>query len=281
MSIDTQVRPPALEPERKVFGITIPQRSGGGGGGAPLVVGAQPRANLLPPEVILKRKQLKTRRALRFGVLLVAAAVVAGCIGSFGFAAAAQLQLSVADSARQQLVTKQSTYSEVTQLTDTIDLIQAGQQVGGSTEIAWRDYLVALQKTLPAGVTLKTVAIESATPMSSYQQSNAPLQGARVAGLTFTATSAVLPSIPDWLRAMAKLDGFVDAIPGSVKLENGVYTTEVLMHINTKAFSLRFDPATVAAAAAEAAANAKANTSQSPRDGSTPSPSATTDSEGN
>ena len=227
-------------------------------GKPPIVVGGQPRANLLPPEIILKRKQLKTRRALRFGVLLVALAVVAGCIGSWTVASVAQVQVGIAQQTQAELVAKQAEYSGVRDVQSTIATIQAGQLVGGSTEIGWKDYLVKLQATLPVGVVLDTVSIDSGTPMSAFSQSDAPLQGDRVAALSFTATSATLPTIPDWLRSLAKLPGFVDAIPGSVKQENGVYSAAVLMHINSEAFSMRFDPAHIAAAEAQAAADAAA-----------------------
>ncbi len=152
------------------------------------------------------------------------------------------MQLGLAQQTQQQLVAEQSQYAEVRQVKDTIDTIMAGQQVGASTEIAWRDYLLLLQRTLPSGVVLDTVSIDSGTPMAAFGQSDAPLQGTRVAALTFTATSETLPSIPDWLRAMATLPGFVDAIPGSVSREGSTYVTQVLLHINADAFSLRFDP---------------------------------------
>lgn len=223
---------------------------------APLVVGGQPRANLLPPEIILKRRQLKTRRALRFGVVLVAIGTAAACALSFGVASVAQVQASAAQDQLTTLVAEQSQYREVRDVQDTIATITAGQLVGSSTEIDWQEYLTELQGTLPAGVLLKNVSIESGTPMGVFAQGDGPLQGARVAELTFTATSATLPTFPDWLRSMAKLPGFVDATPGTVKQDNGIYTAEVLMHINSDAFSMRFDPEHIAEREAEAAAAA-------------------------
>jgi hypothetical protein len=225
-------------------------------GKAPLVVGGEPRANLLPPEIILKRKQLKTRRALRAGVLLVAVVTAAACVGTFGIASVAQVQFAAAQETQARLVAEQGAFGEVRDVQNTIATITAGQLVGSSTEIAWEEYLTQLQGTLPAGVLLKNVAIESGTPMAAFGQSDGPLQGARVAALTFTATSATLPTFPEWLRSLAELPGFVDATPGSVKQENGIYIAEVLMHINSEAFSMRFDPAHIAAAEAEAAAQA-------------------------
>lgn len=228
-------------------------------GKAPLVVGAQPRANLLPPEIVVKRQQLKTRRALRVGVFFVFLATVAGCIGIWGLASVSQVQLLAAQDRQAVLVDEQVAYQEVRDVQNTIQLLQAGQLVGGSTEINWQSYLTKLQLSLPAGVVLQSVTIESGTPMAAMSQTEAPLQGSRVASLNFTAISQTLPTIPDWLRELEKLPGFVDATPGNVKQQDGIYTAQVLMNINTEAFSMRFDPEHIAAAEAAAEAAAKSN----------------------
>jgi Tfp pilus assembly protein PilN len=260
-------------------------------GKAPLVVGGQPRANLLPPEIVLKRTQLKTRRGLRVGVFFVFVATVVACAGVWGIASVSQVQLEQAQAQQAALVNEQVKFDEVRNLQTTIKTITAGQQVGGSTEINWRDYLTLLQASLPAGVVLNAVSIESGTPMVAYAPSDVPLQGDRVAGLTFTATGPTLPSFPDWLRSLAKLPGFVDATPGSVKQgAEGGYTAQILMHINTDAFSLRFDPehikqaeadAAEAAAAADAAGSDDAASGQSTgTDAEAPATDDQTDDEG-
>jgi hypothetical protein len=253
-------------------------RSGRSVGKAPLVVGGQPRANLLPPEIILKRKQLKTRRTLRAGVLLVALATAAGCVATFGVSSVAQVQLAIVQQQQTDLVLEQAGYQEVRDVQLTLETITAGQQVGSSTEVNWRSFIQEIQDNLPAGVALQTVKVETGTPMQAYPQSDAPLQGIRVGSISFTASSAALPNTAAWLRALDDMDGFVDAIPGSVKQEGGAYTAEVLMHFNEQAFSQRFDPAHVAEVEAAAAAAAKS-------DGTVKSlvaaVEATTDEEGN
>jgi Tfp pilus assembly protein PilN len=261
MTVDIPTRPAqqqAPEPPRRGLrgGPQITLGRSRTVGKAPLVVGGQPRANLLPPEIILKRQQLKTRRALRAGVVLVAVVTAAACAATFGVASVAQVRATAAQDTLTQLVAEQGTYKEVRDVQDTIGTVTAGQLVGASTEIGWQDYLTQLQATLPAGVLLQDVAVTSGTPMSAFGQSDGPLQGTRVAELSYTATSATLPTIPDWLRSMAKLPGFVDATPGSVKQDNGIYTAEIVMHINTDAFSMRFDPAHIAEREAEEAAQA-------------------------
>ena len=121
------------------------------------------------------------------------------------------------------------------------DTIQAAQQVGTSTEINWRSYLISVQATLPPNVTLDSVNIDSATPFASYTQASAPLQGERIATLSFTAISSTLPQVPQWLIALATLPGYADANPGSVnRTEFGSYSVNITMHINHAAFTNRF-----------------------------------------
>jgi Tfp pilus assembly protein PilN len=266
MTIDIPTRAPEQAPDSGRRGLRGgPQitlgRSSRSNGGAPLVVGGQPRANLLPPEVILKRRQLKTRRALRFGVVLVAIGTAAACVGTFGISTAAQVQLQLTQDAQNRVLMEQAQYQDVRDVQLTIDTIKAGQQVGASTEINWRDFIMELQQTLPAGVILKTVKVEGGTPMEAFLQSDAPLlQGTRVGSISFSAYSATLPDIPNWLRGLTKVSGYVDAIPGSVTEDEGSgYSVEVLMHFNEGAFSMRFDPEHMAEVAAQEAAAAKSD----------------------
>lgn len=203
-------------------------------------VGGAPRVDLMPTEIRVKRSQLRFRRKLRFGLVGVFVVVVAACAGTWALGAVAQTNLTAAQSESQQLVTQQQQYASVTSVNDSIALIQAGQKVGDSPEIDWQTYLAKLQATLPAGVALTGVQVDSATPLKAYTPATVPLQGDRIATLTFTATSASLPSIPTWLDGLATLPGFADAIPGQVTLSAGAYTATVTMHINTEAFANRF-----------------------------------------
>lgn len=209
-----------------------------------VAVGGAPRVDLMPPEVRLKRSQLRTRRSLRLALLGVLLVVVVACGGAWAWNTVAQTSLVAAQAEQQALVVQQTQYSKVTAVKDGIALIQAGQVVGDSTEIDWQAYLTKLQATLPAGVTLSTVTIDTADPLKTYAQTSVPLQGGRIATLAFTATSASLPSIPVWLNGLETLPGFVDATPGQVSLSSGVYTADVTMHIGPAAFANRFTPAT-------------------------------------
>ncbi|TFD06669.1 MULTISPECIES: hypothetical protein [unclassified Cryobacterium] len=209
-----------------------------------LVIGGDQRVDLLPPEVRAERRGQQQRRRLTVGVVGVAV-VVALLVGSASaLAYTAQANLADEQARTATLLTEQGQYFAVRTLQNQVTLTEAAQRVGASTEIDWKTYLDAVQNTLPPSVTITSVQVDSATPLAAYTQATAPLQGSRVATVSFTATSTVLPDIPAWLTALGALDGFADALPGSVALDQttGIYTVTISMHINDSAFAHRFDP---------------------------------------
>lgn len=211
-----------------------------GGSGSNVAVGGSPRVDLMPPEIRLKRSQLRMRRRLRLGLLGVLVVVAVACAGAWAWGGLAQTNLAAAQSQQAALTSQAASFSAVTTLKDSIALIKAGQVVGDSSEINWQSYLTKLQATLPAGVVISTVTVDSATPLKPYAQTTTPLQGDRIAMLTFSASSATLPSIPVWLNGLKTLPGFVDATPGTVTLTDSGYTAQVVMHINSDALANRF-----------------------------------------
>lgn len=208
---------------------------------ANLVVGGESRVDLLPQELRVKRKGKVVRRRLGFLVILVAVVVVgiSALVRAQGIQAKSDLAIAQANT--QSILLQQRKYGEVSAIQKQVGIIQAAQQVGTSTEINWKNYLISVQTTLPPNVTLDSVNIDSATPFASYAQASAPLQGERIATLSFTAVSSTLPQVPQWLIALATLPGYADANPGSVtRTETGSYSVNITMHINQAAFTNRF-----------------------------------------
>jgi hypothetical protein len=205
---------------------------------ATVVVGGESRANLLPPEVRVQRKAKVIRRRLGFVVILLVVLVLGGTAWTRALAVQARSNLAIERANTQSLLVLQRKYVEVRKVQQQVDLIQAAQRVGTATEINWEQYLIAVQATLPTNVSLETISIDSATP---FTQATAPLQGARVATLSFTAKSSTLPQVPAWLDALTVLPGYADASPGSVTRDDtGAYSVSIIMHINQAAFSNRF-----------------------------------------
>ena len=213
--------------------------------GGRLILGGPPQANLLPPEVGLAAKSRAMRRNATGLIVLAVLLVVAAYGGISVLALAAQGQLDTATARTQQLVAEQGKYSEVKQVTTMLEAAGAAQQVGTSTEIDWEAYLTDIQNSLPAGTLVTNVVAETATPITPFAQPSVPLQGDRIGELRFTATSTSLPDVEQWLDALAKLSGYVDASPGSVTLNTDAknYEVTITMHVNKDALLLRFDQA--------------------------------------
>jgi len=206
-----------------------------------LIVGGESRVDLLPPEVRHARKAKVIHRRLGFLVFLVIILMIGGVALVRAQAIQARVNLSIEEANTTSLLIQQRKYGQVQRVQNEIQSIQAAQQVGTSTEINWEQYLTSVQATLPTNVTLDTVNIDSATPFAPYTQATAPLQGSRIATLSFTARSSTLPEVPAWLNALTTLPGYADASPGSVtRNDSGTYSVNITMHINQAAFTHRF-----------------------------------------
>lgn len=207
-----------------------------------LVVGGEPRADLLPPELRLYGKVRVLRRRLWLGVAALGLVMILGTGAAALQAMQTQSNLAAERNRTTALLVEQRKYGTVRSVQQEVSLVEAAQQVGTSTEIDWQKYLNQVQTTLPANVILTSVTIEAGSPLQSYIQASVPLQGARVATLSFAATSATLPEVPAWLNSLTSLPGYADASPGSVTRDDatGVYTLAITMHINEAAFTNRF-----------------------------------------
>ncbi|TFD30320.1 hypothetical protein E3T40_15060 [Cryobacterium sp. TMT1-19] len=206
-----------------------------------LMLGVEPRVDLLPPEVKAGKKARETRR--RLGAVLVGVLVLvgAGTAAASWQAEQSRMQLADAQSRSTELLAEQAKYAEVNQIQAALDITVAAREFGSATEIDWKAYLSEVKAVLPADVSIDSVGVDSASPLVAYGQPTAPLQAARVATLSLGLTSPNLPTVPEWLDALRGLPGYADANPGSISLStDGAYTVELVMHINSDAYSNRF-----------------------------------------
>ena len=210
-----------------------------------LVVGGEPRVNLLPPEVRSGNKTRIVRR--RLGVVLLGVIVlVAGAVTTATtFAIAAEVQLASAQARTDELFAEQAKFAEVRLVENDIALITAARETGVATEVDWDSYLAQVRTRLPADISIDTVTVESAAPFQPTEQVTVPLQQPRAATLILGLTSPGLPEVPAWLEAMEDLPGYADGAPTSIiRDETGSFTVLLTLHINDGAFSNRFASAT-------------------------------------
>lgn len=207
-----------------------------------LVVGGEPRADLLPPEIHARHRDRVFHRVLIGAVLLSLVVVGAGYVGAMFLANQSGVALAAEQERTQDLLAQQQKYADARHASLLVDTALAARRIGMSTEIDWKGYLGKIQAALPTGSSVVSYAVDSVTPLDQYAQATVPLQKARVAKITVQMSSMNLPDIHTWLNALPGLPGFVDATPGSITLEEtkGTYLATVAIHIDQNAFSDRF-----------------------------------------
>jgi hypothetical protein len=206
-----------------------------------LILGGEPRINLLPPEVAEQAAERVLRRKLIFATAGVLVLVLIGIGGALVHASTSAIRMVAAQADTTDLLSEQSKYVAVRRVQEQVGTAVAARAVGGWTEVDWKAYLQGVRAVLPADVAIDAVTVDSTSPLAAYALPTAPLQEARVATLTVTMVSPGLPTVPRWLDALNTLPGLVDAVPGSITaVETGGYTVVVTMHINSDAFSGRF-----------------------------------------
>jgi hypothetical protein len=232
----------------------VPSKKSPGGNGPVLVLGAPPRADLLPPEVKAARRGDSIRRGLVIGVVGVVVIGIAAYAASAVQLATAQATLAGAQAKTVELRAEQLEYLPARTVKQKIQTVKNGEQVGVSTEILWKSYLNKVERSLPNNAKITTFAADATTPIEEASLPTNPLQGARIATIVFTAESDTLPDIEKWLQGLAGLPGFADANPDSVTRADGEpFVATITMHITEEAYSGRFQPEPIEDAAADAA----------------------------
>lgn len=209
-------------------------------------IGGVPRVDLLPAEVRAAAASRVLRRRLGVGLLGVVTVVVLMVTAASVVTVGKTLQLLDAQATTGELLGEQTKYVDVRRVQQDLSAVSAARMVGSFTEVQWREYLQAVQASLPAGVAIKTASITAASPLEEFAQATSPLQSPRIATISLEATSPTLPNVPLWLDGLAGLTGYAGASPDSVKFDDktSLYTAAITLQVNGEALSARFMPET-------------------------------------
>lgn len=219
----------------------VPASSAGKGQRGPAVaMSASPRARLLPPEVGQARRKRSVRNRAWAGVVVMLLLVLGATGGSFLYAGTATAKLLAVQAESQTLNAKLAGFGDVKSTQGRIATLTAAQTVGGAADVDWAGYIAQLKANLPAGVSLANITITSvgvSDPLASIDVAGSVAPTATIA---FSAKSAKLPVLPDWIDGLSKLPGYVTAVPRSVSSDAGSYTATVEMVVGPDALSYRF-----------------------------------------
>lgn len=206
-----------------------------------LVYGGIPRANLMPPEVGMRRRESARRRSLIALSALAIALVVAGVVASFLYAAAAEQRLADERRITDQLLQTQLEFTEVTQVRADLQTIVDLRTELAAVEVLWADALAPYLDVLGDGTEVSALTVRSDEPAQPQLGITGPLRQPRVATVSMTVVTDRVPQPWLWFRAWEQFETFADASIDRITLKDGEsYDVIVTINLNLEALSQRF-----------------------------------------
>jgi hypothetical protein len=206
---------------------------------ARLVLGGEPRVQLLPPEVGLREKARGMRRMSVLLLILVVVAVAAACVYSFFTNAQAQATLLSTQGESTTFIAEQAKYADVTRVSGLVDSIQTAEKNGASTEVLWANVMDAIWPSVPVGASISSATLTARAPWDPVLQPTGALRGPRVATFSLKITSPKVLDATTLARALTTVPGFMDSSIDSLS-QPGAYSTLVTLNVSDKALSGRF-----------------------------------------
>lgn len=205
-----------------------------------LIYGGIPRADLMPPEVALRRKDLARRRGLLVVAGAVVAATVAGVVASFLYAGAAEQRLAEERRVTEQLLATQLEYSEVVIIRSQLGAITDVRAQLSGVEVLWAESFAPYLAVFSPAEVVDSLDFFSNSPAEPLIGVEGPLRAPRVASATIVVRTATLPNPQAWVRAWEDIDTYADASIDSITLLQEGYDTTVTINLNETALSQRF-----------------------------------------
>lgn len=197
-----------------------------------LIVGGEPRVDLLPPEMRRARKDAAIRAGMLVLLIALVVAVVAGSFGTSLLAAAAEAQLAAEQDKTTDLFQQQQEFIEVRQNTQQIAQIEAAVRVGSSTLVGWEALFATLTAAFPENTYVQSFTIQSATPLVGLPQAVTPLAKPGIATIVFEVSSPTLLESEVWIRSLEPLDGVADVDSEWIRSSGEPYLTRLAVWVD-------------------------------------------------
>jgi hypothetical protein len=250
-----------------------------------VLVGASPRANLLPPEIAdaAVARRLGRRLVLAVAVVLV---ITGGGVGAtYMVAANAQSNLAVEQAKMPLLVAQEGKYAKANNLEVALNTVKDAQTYGTSGEILWSKYVGLFSASLPSGTSVLTTTITSSAPWETPLLPAGPLRSARSATIVMQVVSNDPHGISTWVATLPSVAGYADSSIDTVTFAEGVYTSVVTIDVGAGALDRRYassgsSGSGSSGSGSSASGASGSGTSASADNSATPAPSATADASG-
>lgn len=205
---------------------------------SPLVYGAIPRAQLMPPEVARRRRESSRRRGLIALVATVLVLVIGGVVAAHWSAAGAQQRLEAERAITEQLLAEQLDYIEVLGIQERLNAVVAQREALSGVEVLWRVELQPFLDVLREDEVVEAVDADANAPFDPPLTQEGPLRAARSATVLLTVATSNLPDPSRWLRAWEQVETYADASIDSIAVDGeDSYLTVVTLNLSSAALT--------------------------------------------
>lgn len=205
-----------------------------------LVLGGEPRAQLLPPAVKQREKNRRARRLMAMFVVLAVGVAGLGIAWAYLQKTQAEQDLEAANEATTSILAQQLQYAEASQLANLVSQAASAETTVTQTEVLWAAAYIALRSHFPAEVTLTGYDFLVSAPWEQPLLPEGPIREPRVAVLTLDFSGDDYAPVAQFVSSVSSLYAFSDVKIDSVRLVDGVYVTTVKITLDTDAISGRF-----------------------------------------
>ncbi len=206
-----------------------------------LVLGGEPRVNLIPPEVGERARRRRTRGFLVAAIVVVTALVVAGYAVATIRAIAVQQQLAAAQARTQTLLEQRAQYADTAAAARAVSVVQQTRLQATSGEVLWADVFDEITAELGPNTYVEWSA-DSPPPWVAPLEAAGALGKPRVGVITLSVRSAgPLDSTALFTRLRA-LDITADMSYQVIELPTGetTYLTTITLNLAAESLALRF-----------------------------------------
>lgn|GEM_PF-2612508 len=204
-----------------------------------VVLGATPRADLLPLSVKEAIRRRPIVRRLMIMVFLVAVVTILVVFGATLLEGQARALLTQEQARSQTLLLQQLEFAEARAISGAVDETLAARAIATAREADWNALLSEIRATLPQGVLLVSVAGEIRAADTGEE---IPLRQNSVGSFTIKAISDTVPNIEAWIADLETLTGFAGIAPPVTITggEGSVYAVSIEVLLDETAFLQRY-----------------------------------------
>jgi Tfp pilus assembly protein PilN len=205
-----------------------------------------PKVNLLPPEILERRKFRKVRIRLAAFVVLTLLVAAGGLAWSVRNVSAAQAELDATTARTATLQQSEQKYSEVPRVLAQVEAAKTVRQQALATDVLWYRFLTDVSNATPANVSLQTLTIALNGDTGAAASPDA-LTPSGIGTVTIVGTAATINDVAVWMDAVVRVHG-IDASTlksatrdtGSTSASSQVSFSATVV-ITAEALSHRFD----------------------------------------